>query len=113
MDLNKIKRAGDAVILPFPSGRPNEAGRRGFSDVLMALAREGKCKRIVIDLVETTWFSSIDLGVLAFALRECNQRNIALMLARVNKQALRVFEVTRMNAVFSMYDTVEEALGTG
>lgn len=102
---------GDTVVIVFPEGTLQDDGRKDFKDTLMSLARTGTYRKIVVDLGKTTWFSSIDLGILAFALKECNQRNISLALAGAGKRVHSVFETTKMDRVFAMYDSVDAAIG--
>ena len=109
MDLSKLRRVDDAVILTFPESRAEES-RRAFNDLLRELVREGVHSRVVIDLGEVTWFSSLDLGGLVFALRECNERGLRFALACVGPRVRSVLEATKMDGLFSIHDSVESAV---
>jgi anti-sigma B factor antagonist len=100
---------GDAAVIVFPEGTLSDVGRRDFSDMLIELVRHGEYKRIVVDFSKTKWLSSIDLGVFAFALKECKERRVALNLAAANRRVRRVFETTHLDGLFGMFETVEEA----
>jgi anti-anti-sigma factor len=105
----KMNESGDSAVLTFPEGKLTDIGRRDFSDTLLALIRAGKHRRIVVDLGATRWLSSVDLGVFAFAARECREREVSLSLARVRPAVRGVFEKTGLEQFFPMFDTVEAA----
>ncbi|MCA9726657.1 MAG: STAS domain-containing protein [Candidatus Eisenbacteria bacterium] len=109
MDLTKLRRLQDAVILTFPQSRADES-RRAFNDLLREIIREEVHSKVVIDLGEVTWFSSLDLGGLVFALRECNDRGLRFCLACVGPRVRSVLEATKMDQVFSIHDSVEAAV---
>lgn len=110
MDLNNfVRRNGNAVVLSFPEGR-SEDTRRAFNDLLRELVREGLHHRIVIDLSQVTWFSSLDLGGLVFALRDCREKGLNLSLAAVPDRVTSVLAATKMDAVFQVFPTVEDAI---
>lgn len=110
MDLSQfVRRSGDAVILSFPEGR-SEDTRRAFNDLLRELVREGLHRRIVIDLSLVTWFSSLDLGGLVFALRDCREKGLSLSLAAVPDRVVSVLAATKMDTVFKVFPTVDDAV---
>jgi anti-sigma B factor antagonist len=109
LDLSKLRRIQDAVVLTFPESRAEES-RRAFNDLLREIVREGVHTKVVIDLSEVTWFSSLDLGGLVFALRECRERGLQFALACVGPRVRGVLEATKMDQVFSIHDTVESAV---
>lgn len=109
LDLSKLRRVQDAVVLTFPESRAEES-RRAFNDLLREIIREGLHPKVVIDLGEVTWFSSLDLGGLVFALGECKERGLQFALACVGPRVRRVLEATKMDQVFSIHDTVESAV---
>jgi anti-sigma B factor antagonist len=109
VDLSKLRKTKDAVVLTFPESRAEDS-RRAFNDLLREVVREGLHPKVVIDLGEVTWFSSLDLGGLVFALRECNEQGLRFILARVGPRVRGVLEATKMDSVFTIHDTVESAI---
>jgi anti-anti-sigma factor len=100
----------DCAVIPFPEGKPQEASRKRFTDTLLELARDGAYRVIVVDLDRTTWFSSVDLGVLAFALKECQRRRVDLRIAGANQRVRGIFDITKMSSIFTFYENVEAAV---
>jgi anti-anti-sigma factor len=109
MDLSQVRKVGDAVVIAFPESRAEEP-RRVFHDMLKALAENNECKRIVVDLSKVSWFSSLDIGGLVFAFREAQARDGSFVVAGAGSRIRGIFEATRMDTVFPMYATVDDAL---
>ncbi len=110
MELSGLKKVGTAVVTSFPKGRDDES-RRTFKDLLKALVRDANYPRIVVDLEDVTFFSSLDLGVLVFALQEAKERKKELAVVCKDPRILQVFEATKMDGVFDIHDSVDAAAG--
>lgn len=67
----------------------------------------------VVDLSGVTYIDSSGIASLVEALQETRRRGTHLALAAVSGSALRVFELARLDRVFSIYATVEEGLTHG
>jgi len=109
MDLSEVRKVGDAVVIAFPESRAEEP-RRVFHDLLKALAEDKAYKRIIVDLSKVSWFSSLDIGGLVFAYREAQGHDGTFMVAGAGPRIQGIFGATRMDTVFPMYPTVEDAL---
>ncbi len=70
-------------------------------------------ERLVVDLSGVTYIDSSGIASLVEALQETRRRGKHLALAAVSGSALRVFELARLDRVFSIYATVEEGLTHG
>ena len=108
MDLNRLRKIGDAIVAPFPAGQ-NEEDRRSFKDLLKALVRDSNYPRIVIDLAGVSFFSSLDLGTLVFAMQDARDRGKDLVIACEDPRILQVFRATKMDTVFTICDNVDLA----
>ena len=108
MDLNRLRKIDNAIVAPFPTGQ-SEEDRMVFKDLLKALVRDADYPRIVIDLSGVSLFSSLDLGTLVFSMQDARDRGKSLVVACNDPRVLQVFRATKMDSVFTIYDSVETA----
>lgn len=80
-----------------------------FKQELFLLLDKGH-KRIVINLEEVTYIDSSFLGALVASLKHALFLKADIVLANLNKDILGLFELIRMDKVFSIYQSVEEAV---
>jgi anti-sigma B factor antagonist len=67
--------------------------------------------RVVVDLTQTTFIDSSSLGVLIGAHRRLQQRGGRLVIACDNEAILKTFRITGLDGVFTIVNSVQEALG--
>ena len=67
-------------------------------------------QRLVIDLSSTEYLDSAGLGILVGLLKRVNESARSLVIAGARPQVKRVFEITRLDGVFTMCDDVASAL---
>lgn len=65
--------------------------------------------RLLVDLTRVSFMDSTGLGVLIGALRRMNERDGRMALVCSEGPVLRVLELTRLNEVFSIFDSVDDA----
>jgi anti-sigma B factor antagonist len=70
---------------------------------------EGGRHLIVIDLAATEFMDSSGLGALVSCLKRLGPKG-GMAIAGVNGAVGRLFSLTRMDRVFSLHDTVDEAV---
>jgi len=75
------------------------------------LIDEGKL-RIVIDLAEVEWMNSSGLGILIDAVTVLKNNSGALRLANVSDRIKNLLKITKLNTVFDLRDSIDEALGS-
>jgi anti-sigma B factor antagonist len=63
----------------------------------------------VLDLSEVTFLDSTGLGVLITGLKRCRSAGGNLVLVTAQPNVLKVLEITGLNDVFKVHDTVEGA----
>jgi len=80
-----------------------------FQRDLLAAAGE-KPKRIVLDLSHVKFMDSSGIASLVKLLSAAKKSCIELRLAALDERVRGVFEVTRLNTVFDIRNTLEEAL---
>lgn len=76
---------------------------------LNAVRRES-APTMILDFSEVPYLDSSGLGSLVSAYTSCLKTGRRIALTGVNKRVLRVFEITRMDAVFLMFPTLSDAL---
>lgn len=81
--------------------------RQKYNDWLMA---NSAVKNVVVDLSATTLIDSAGLGVLISLLKQVSERGGDLTLCGMQRRVRMVFEITRTQRIFSIYDNVEEAV---
>jgi anti-sigma B factor antagonist len=69
-------------------------------------------KWIVVDLSRVIGMSSTGLGILIWAHRTASEQGFSLKLASLSDKVRSVLQITRLNSVFEVYESVEEAIQT-
>jgi anti-sigma B factor antagonist len=103
------KRAGDIITLQT-SGQMLDEDSRILSEKVKGLVASGAHK-IVIDLGKINLMNScFGLGVLAACWGYMNRENGKLVLANPSQKVKRILEITKLNQVFDIFPTVDEAI---
>jgi anti-sigma B factor antagonist len=77
---------------------------------LSSLDESGETGDLLVDLTNVTFMDSTGLGVLIGASRRMNERGGRMGLVCTEGPVLRVLELTRLNEVFAIYGSVDDAL---
>jgi anti-sigma B factor antagonist len=67
-------------------------------------------KTVVVDLSETTFIDSTTLGVLLGGVKRLRPSGGSLLLVISDRNIRKIFEITLLDRVFSIFDTRAEAL---
>jgi len=70
---------------------------------------KGDLKMIILDFSEVPYIDSAGLGTLVSILRDTRNYQKELKIAGLRKNIKRIFEMTRLDNIFKIYDTIEEA----
>ncbi|MBG39205.1 MAG: hypothetical protein CL857_04700 [Cryomorphaceae bacterium] len=65
---------------------------------------------VVFSLKELTHINSTGIAVFVKTMTQCRIENGDLLICEPNKMISKLFEITKMNDVFSMYDSEESAV---
>ena len=103
-----IRREADAAVVS-PCGEVTVFTSPTLRSRLREVIAEG-ARQIVMDLSAVTYVDSSGVATFVDALREVRQVQGRLVLAGVNPRVRGVFEIARLDTLFPMTDTVEEAL---
>jgi anti-sigma B factor antagonist len=65
---------------------------------------------LVIDLYEVTFIDSAALATLVQGMKQCRERGGDLVLANLAQPVLIIFELTRLDQAFEIYESLSEAV---
>ncbi len=102
------KNMGDVVLLKV-SGVIMFADTSTLKHALHRLAKEGKTK-ILVDISEMDSLNSQALASFLSGYKSLKEGTIAF--AGANKHVARVFQTAKLDELFPMYNTVEEAVAS-
>ena len=69
-----------------------------------------KPNSIIVDLTEVGFMDSSGLAVLVGALKQSRNSDCKLKIANLTEDIRAIFEICRLETIFQIYDTVDEAL---
>ena len=107
LGLDVTERNGYAVLAVHGEVDVYTAPR--FRERLIELVSEGKT-RIVVDLEGVDFLDSTGLGVLVGGLKRLRSHDGDLSLVCTQSRILKVFEITGLTKVFTIYDSVDAAV---
>jgi anti-sigma B factor antagonist len=99
---------GDAAVIGL-SGRFDA---HETEQVGSALASAGPAGQIVVDLSGVHFIDSSALSTLIQAMKRARENGGDLKLAQLQSPVRIIFELTRLDRAFSIYPTVEDAVGS-
>lgn len=80
-----------------------------FQKALQDVLKE-KPSKMVINLTDVNYMDSSGVATLVKLLSNTRKAKIDLAIAGANKRVQSVFEITRLNSVFNIFDTVQQAI---
>ena len=69
-----------------------------------------KPNSVIVDMTEVNFMDSSGLAVLVGALKQSRINNSELKLAGLTKDVKGIFEICRLETIFHIFDTTDEAL---
>ena len=105
----KIEENGNVVLMVVKEERLDAHNSDHLKQELARLFEEGKT-RIVLDLKEVRFIDSSGLGALVSGFKNASSRQAGLKLSSLQNQVKSMFELTRLQRVFDIYPTVDEAI---
>jgi len=109
MDLGLAERSDAGWTVLTVSGEIDIATAPSLRERLHALLAEGKHK-LIVDLDDVGFLDSTALGVLVGALKRARVDNGEVRIACAQPRVLKVFEITRLDSAFDLFDSVEGAV---
>ncbi len=109
MDLDlKVRKEGDHAILEV-GGEVDVYTAPKLREKLIELVSDGSY-HLVVDLEGVDFLDSTGLGVLVGGLKRLRSHDGELVLVCTKNRILKVFEITGLTKVFSIYDSVDDAV---
>ncbi len=110
MKLNS-RLEGNILILA-PQGRIDHASADAFSAALLPHLAECKSDgtALVLDFAGIEYISSVGLRALMLAARQVKAQNGHIAIAALTPVVKEVFEISRFNLVYKVFDSVDEAV---
>ncbi len=99
----------DDVTLLVLSGRLDALSEGGLKDEVNGLVEGGRIN-IAVNMEDVNFIDSSGLGALISSLRTARDSGGDLRVCSLTEQVSMVFQVMRLNKVFKIFDTKEDAL---
>ncbi len=109
LDVTVRKLDGTAVVVV--AGEIDVYTSPLLQERLVEVLRDG-ISSIVLDLSAVTFLDSTGLGVLITCLKRCRSAEGDLVLVTAQPNVLKVLEITGLNDVFHVHDSVDDAIAT-
>jgi anti-anti-sigma factor len=102
------------VIVAVPVGRVDHHNADKLEAALAPLVKEAADRKgvLVLDFAGVEYISSVGLRVLMLASRQVKAQDGRIAVAALKPLVKEVFEISRFNLVFRIFDTVEAASGS-
>jgi len=107
LEIQTREEPGGTVVLA--RGEVTVFSSPALREALRKIA-ESKPPRVVLNLSETRYIDSSGVATLVEALQLVQRHKGKLILAAMNQRVRGVFEIARLDSLFSVAGTVEEAL---
>ncbi len=103
------EQTADGVVVVRVDGQLIVGNRQELKQVVQEAVDQG-ARRILIDFTPTAYIDSSGLGALVSINRKVHDVGGTLRLAGLNEDLASLFELTRLDTLFSIAGTVPEAL---
>ena len=111
LTLNEHPAGPDRTVVEV-SGEIDVYTAPKLREALLSLVDSGTY-RLVVDMSGVEFLDSTGLGVLVGGLKRVRAHDGAIDLVVTQGRILRIFKITGLSKVFSIYDSVDEALANG
>ena len=107
-DIKTDRLDGDAHVIAL-SGEVDLYTAPEFKQQLLEVIGQGS-KEVVVDFSDTTFIDSTTLGVLVGGVKRLRTNGGQLSLVCSDRNITKIFEITGLDRVFTIYPTRDEAL---
>ena len=108
-DINTEQVGDDAYVIAL-SGEVDLYTAPEFKQQLLDVIGQG-AKDVIIDFSDTTFIDSTTLGVLVGGVKRLRTNDGQLSLVCSDRNITKIFEITGLDRVFTIYPTRQDALG--
>lgn len=107
----KIKRADGISLVEFADRKIlEELSIQEIGEELSRLVEAEPGVRLLLNFRNVDHLSSAALGMLITLNRKVQEQNGMLKLSDINRQIFEVFKITKLNRVFDIHDTAQQAI---
>ncbi len=110
MGLSDTKSANGVMVVRV-EGQLVVGNRNELKDHLQRLLEKGE-RRFLIDFAQTGYIDSSGLGALVTLARKVREEGGDLRLSGLNEDLRSLFELTKLDTLFAISDTPDQALAT-
>lgn len=107
--VKEVQWQGQSAIVKV-AGDIDMSRAAAFQQDLLAVL-DKRPKVVVVELSEVPYMDSSGVASLVKMLARAKRANCLLRLAALNDKVRSIFEITRLDGVFEIFGTTEEALG--
>jgi anti-sigma B factor antagonist len=107
----RIKRSDDIAVVEFADRKIlEELSIQEIQDELLRLVEAEPKIRLLLNFCNVDHLSSAALGMLITLNRKIQEQRGELKLSDINRQIFEVFKITKLNRVFVIHETADQAL---
>jgi anti-anti-sigma factor len=107
----RVKRQGNVTIVEFVDRNIlDEANIQAIGEEIAEIVDEGPAPRLLISFANVDHLSSAALGALITINHKVRAKQGQLRLADIDPQIYEVFTITRLNMLFQIHQTSEDAI---
>lgn len=107
----KIRKEGEIAVVQFADRKIlEELSIHEIGEELRGLADTEPRVKMLLDFGNVDHLASAALGMLITLNKKVQEQNGQLKLSNINRQIFQVFKITRLNRVFDIHETAEQAL---
>ncbi len=106
----QTEKVDDSTYVIALSGEVDLYTAPEFKQQLLEVIANGG-KDVVVDFTKTTFIDSTTLGVLVGGVKRLRAQDGRLSLVCSDRNITKIFEITGLDRVFTIYPTRDEALG--
>ena len=107
-DIKTEQAAGETYVIAL-TGEIDLYTAPEFKQQLLDVIGQG-AKHVVVDLTDTTFIDSTTLGVLVGGVKRLRPNDGQLSLVCSDRNITKIFEITGLDRVFTIYENRDEAL---
>lgn len=106
-----IENENDFTIVSFTSEKILEETQiQALEHSIMPIIEQAQTPKIILDFANVRFLSSAVLGLLIRISKKVYQKNGNLRLCSIYPKIFEVFKITRLDKVFDIYQTREDAV---
>ena len=107
----KTKKLQDILVIEVNGEIMGGAEAESFRNIIYEAIEEDNAN-VVVDLTNASWMNSSGLGMLISGLTTTRSSGGDLRLANLSDRVRRPLEITKLESVFLIYTSVEEAINS-